>query len=150
VPDFLNDLGVPILLLFFGWLGKGLIKQKMDPEIFFMGPDLILAGVGSSLAHTISYSLVFFYTDPHKSPATTIDGHLISAGKGLVYMLSYILGAMALYLVVLLIHKRFEPAGKGVDEGFRSNRFFCLGFVCDFIGFATLAAVLFLAKKSVI
>jgi hypothetical protein len=50
--DFVKDLAAPIFLAMLGMIGKWLVKRKWDDEIVFMGPDLVLAGVGAAIAGT--------------------------------------------------------------------------------------------------
>src|SRR5713101_1639529 len=57
--DKVKDFGVPILLLLFGVLGKWLVRRGWSLELSFMGPELVLAGLGSDLAHFLDFGSVF-------------------------------------------------------------------------------------------
>src|SRR6266576_2451421 len=81
----IKDLGAPIGLLLVGGVGKSIVRPGA-PDNWFMGPDLVLAGIGAGLAYVLDDAKTVFFGS--KAPADVTDvpkhgfacfGYVISA-----------------------------------------------------------------------
>lgn len=130
-----KDLGAPLLLLAFGGFGKSLIRASSDN--WFLGPDLILAGVGTALAYGLDDAKTIFAGGSAPSGVKNPSQHGMVCG-------AYVFIAVFIFQVVLRLHQAWEP-----HPGFKRHRMrkFLLGFVGNFIGLAALASLLFLLPR---
>src|ERR1700733_9671238 len=127
--DFLKDFAVPLVLLFVGILGKGIIRGKEDLDSWFMGPDLILVGIGSGIGHVIDFSGLFFVDNDASATA------LRSSGKDAIIMGTYAAVALLAYLFVLRIHQAYDPKQHPTPK----QRKFWLGGLCNIVGVTSFA-----------
>ena len=135
--DFLKDFAVPLLLLFVGILGKGLIRGKDDLDSWFMGPDLILVGIGSGIGHVIDFSGLFFVDN---GASATV---LRSSGRDAIIMGAYTAAAAFAYLFVLRIHQSYDPKQHPTP----TQRKLWLGGLCNTVGVTTFAGLFFLLRR---
>ena len=140
--DKVKDFSVPILLLLFGVLGKWLVRRGWSLELSFMGPELVLAGLGSDLAHFLDFGSVFLTRSAVPSQAD-----LRRAGLGLLWTGLYIVGSMGIYLVVVKIHQYFESSPAQVPNPSRFAQFFWLALFCNFVGVVSMAVVVWLLRR---
>ncbi len=135
--DFLKDFAVPLILLVVGIVGKLIIHGKNDLDSWFMGPDLILVGIGSDLGHLLRFSEIFF------SDNSASNNVLRGAGKDLSITAGYALVAAVFYLAVLRIHQAYDSK----QSVSRRDRIFWLGVVSNIFGAITFAALFFLLRR---
>ena len=80
-----KDFGAPLLLLLIGVLGKWIVRRNWNMALLFMGPDLVLAGLGSDLAHLLDFGSVFL---PGNAPLEQVNFDMLvwgSCSQGFIF-----------------------------------------------------------------
>lgn len=114
-------------MLFFAALGKCLIRRKITWNAFYLGFDAVLAGFYAGI--------VYVYDIAN-------DKNLQTSDK-LTLLGSYLLVSFFVFLIVVLLHMKYEES---VDGHVSWKQIFALGVLSNVLGISMLVAFVVLIK----
>src|SRR6185437_12271556 len=105
ILEMLKDLIIPAILLCVGGLGKSLVRGRHEDEDWFMGADLLLAGLGTMLASAAdSFGVIMRSKGLLRLVGTATqpsNDAIGNAGMTLAFTVGYAVVAIFLYFSVL-------------------------------------------------